>query len=74
MVLLVISCAYSLDFWLLYVLQSLPQSELRKGLENEGSEKTIIFNKRVSINVDLEVGNYVRIHPPWYDIEFKRFC
>ncbi|XP_028771147.1 uncharacterized protein LOC114728407 isoform X1 [Neltuma alba] len=33
-----------------------------------GQERTIIFNPRVS-DVDLEVGNMIRIHPPWKEVQ-----
>jgi hypothetical protein len=33
---------------------------------NGGRKTTIIFNPRVCSDVDLEVGNSIRIHPPWY--------
>ncbi|XP_054802074.1 uncharacterized protein LOC129305896 isoform X2 [Prosopis cineraria] len=33
----------------------------------EGHEGTVIFNPRVS-DVDLEVGNMIRIHPPWKQV------
>lgn len=33
---------------------------------NGGENRTIIFNPRISSDVDLEVGNFIRIHPPWY--------
>ncbi|KAL5795259.1 hypothetical protein ACOSQ2_000079 [Xanthoceras sorbifolium] len=29
-------------------------------------ERTVIFNARVCCDVDLEVGNLIRIHKPWY--------
>ncbi|XP_020976601.1 uncharacterized protein LOC107639083 isoform X6 [Arachis ipaensis] len=32
-------------------------------------ESTIIFSPRVCDNVDLEVGNLIRIHPPWKEIQ-----
>ncbi|KAH7578590.1 hypothetical protein JRO89_XS01G0402300 [Xanthoceras sorbifolium] len=28
-------------------------------------ERTVIFNARVCCDVDLEVGNLIRIHKPW---------
>ena len=33
---------------------------------NGGRKTTIIFNPRVCSDVDLEVGNLICIHPPWY--------
>ncbi|KAF8392613.1 hypothetical protein HHK36_022960 [Tetracentron sinense] len=34
-------------------------------LEYGGKEKTIIFSSRICGDVELEVGNSIRIHPPW---------
>ena len=53
----------------IYFLQSLSLSEPFKEMANEGMRRTIIFNSRVCNDVDLEVGNCIRIHPPWYDNE-----
>lgn len=33
---------------------------------------TIIFKPRISNNADLEVGNLIRIHSPWYE-SFKLY-
>lgn len=35
--------------------------------EDQRKTLTIIFSSRVC-DVELEVGNLIRIHPPWYDI------
>ncbi|KAH6766378.1 hypothetical protein C2S52_017361 [Perilla frutescens var. hirtella] len=32
---------------------------------------TIIFNPRMSSDVDLEVGNLICIHPPWKEVQVK---
>lgn len=34
---------------------------------DEGPERTIIFNPRVCNDIDLDIGKWIRIHPPWYD-------
>lgn len=33
----------------------------------ETRKRTVIFNSKLCNNVELEVGNFVRIHPPWYE-------
>ncbi|KAK6115030.1 hypothetical protein DH2020_007299 [Rehmannia glutinosa] len=33
---------------------------------------TIIFNPRICSDVELEVGNLICIHPPWYEVEIGR--
>eukprot|EP01018_Ginkgo_biloba_P028090 Gb_35582 [translate_table: standard] len=39
-------------------------------LENRGcSYLTVIFNTRTSDNLEIEVGNVVRIHPPWKEVQ-----
>ncbi|XP_062178319.1 uncharacterized protein LOC133883119 isoform X2 [Alnus glutinosa] len=38
-------------------------------LVNGGRKRTIIFNPRVSSDVDLEVGNLICIHPPWKEVQ-----
>ncbi|XLR25995.1 hypothetical protein S83_053895 [Arachis hypogaea] len=38
-------------------------------LSTNNRESTIIFSPRVCDNVDLEVGNLIRIHPPWKEIQ-----
>lgn len=38
----------------------------------DGEEKrirTIIFSSRICTSVDLEVGNWVRVHPPWKEVQ-----
>ncbi|KAK9282458.1 hypothetical protein L1049_005376 [Liquidambar formosana] len=37
--------------------------------ENGGRKITIIFNSRVCGDVELEVGNLIRIHPPWKEVQ-----
>ncbi|KAL5791486.1 hypothetical protein ACOSP7_000080 [Xanthoceras sorbifolium] len=32
-------------------------------------ERTVIFNARVCCDVDLEVGNLIRIHKPWKEVQ-----
>ncbi|XP_064980014.1 uncharacterized protein LOC135622257 isoform X2 [Musa acuminata AAA Group] len=34
----------------------------------EGTLRTVIFSSRICGSVELEVGGFVRIHPPWYEI------
>ncbi|TKY47872.1 hypothetical protein E2542_SST29933 [Spatholobus suberectus] len=36
---------------------------------SESSQSTIIFSPRVCNDVDLEVGNLIRIHPPWKEVQ-----
>lgn len=48
-------------------LQSLPWPESRKEMVDEGLERTIIFNPRVCNDIDLDIGKWIHIHPPWYD-------
>ncbi|KAH9618079.1 hypothetical protein KSS87_004829 [Heliosperma pusillum] len=33
---------------------------------------TIIFNARICGDVDLEVGNLIRVHPPWKEVQVMR--
>ncbi|KAF7818225.1 uncharacterized protein G2W53_023680 [Senna tora] len=40
-----------------------------KGMMCGGQERTIIFSPKVCDNVDLEVGNIIRIHPPWKEVQ-----
>ncbi|XP_056688703.1 uncharacterized protein [Spinacia oleracea] len=40
--------------------------------ENFGKIWTVIFNSRVCGDVDLEVGNLIRICPPWKDVQVLR--
>ncbi|KAH7578390.1 hypothetical protein JRO89_XS01G0375800 [Xanthoceras sorbifolium] len=32
-------------------------------------ERTVIFNARICCDVDLEVGNLIRIHKPWKEVQ-----
>ncbi|KAG2394354.1 uncharacterized protein HKW66_Vig0182680 [Vigna angularis] len=36
---------------------------------SQSSQSTIIFSPRVCNNVDLVVGNVIRIHPPWKEVQ-----
>ncbi|KAK7327782.1 hypothetical protein VNO77_21873 [Canavalia gladiata] len=36
---------------------------------SESGRKTVIFSPRVCNNVHLEVGNLIRIHPPWKEVQ-----
>ncbi|KMT06087.1 hypothetical protein BVRB_7g164070 isoform A [Beta vulgaris subsp. vulgaris] len=40
--------------------------------ENIGKIWTVIFNSRVCGDVDLEVGNLIRIYPPWKEVQVLR--
>lgn len=73
-----ISCSYSFftEFlasipllkWGFYHL-ILKRSPLQNGDEyiaTEGEKRTVIFSPRVCSDVELEVGNLIRINPPWY--------
>ncbi|KAB1203065.1 hypothetical protein CJ030_MR8G005547 [Morella rubra] len=50
-------------------IESLTQSGSPQVMLNGGENRTIIFNPRISSDVDLEVGNFIRIHPPWKEIQ-----
>ncbi|KAL2945475.1 DNA repair-scaffolding protein [Bienertia sinuspersici] len=41
-------------------------------LENFGKIWTVIFNSKVCGDVDLEVGNLIRIYPPWKEVQVLR--
>ncbi|XP_052184640.1 uncharacterized protein LOC127796516 isoform X2 [Diospyros lotus] len=43
-------------------------SQLVKSLQKQ-MPLTVIFNSRICYNVELEVGNLIRIHPPWNEIQ-----
>ncbi|KAG2697388.1 hypothetical protein I3843_07G102200 [Carya illinoinensis] len=45
------------------------QSGSPRTMVNGGRKTTIIFHPRVSGDVDLEVGNLIRIHPPWREVQ-----
>lgn len=36
-------------------------------------ERTVIFNPKMCENVDLVVGNFIRIYPPWYNLYLTLF-
>ncbi|KAL1558431.1 hypothetical protein AAHA92_08899 [Salvia divinorum] len=42
-----------------------------KTFSREARTITIIFNPRMSDNVDLEVSSLIRIHPPWKEVQVK---
>ncbi|XP_022997740.1 uncharacterized protein LOC111492608 isoform X1 [Cucurbita maxima] len=39
-----------------------------KAIATEGEKRTVIFSPRVCSNVELEVGNLIRIIPPWKEV------
>ncbi|KAL2507686.1 hypothetical protein Fot_31333 [Forsythia ovata] len=47
------------------------EKNLQIKMESGGRTLTIIFNSRICSDVDLEVGNLVRIHPPWKKVQMK---
>ncbi|KAK9945540.1 hypothetical protein M0R45_011051 [Rubus argutus] len=49
-------------------LKSLPWPESCEEMVDEGLERTIIFNPRVCNDIDLDIGKWIRIHPPWKEI------
>ncbi|XP_035551365.1 uncharacterized protein LOC109002257 isoform X3 [Juglans regia] len=50
-------------------MESPMQSGSPQTMVNGGRKTTIIFHPRVSGDVDLEVGNLIRIHPPWREVQ-----
>ncbi|KAE9593829.1 hypothetical protein Lalb_Chr18g0047211 [Lupinus albus] len=53
-------------------IENFPLLDSSKGTAvdgREGRQVTIIFNPRVCDNVDLEVGNMIRILPPWKEVQ-----
>ncbi|KAG6485843.1 hypothetical protein ZIOFF_054408 [Zingiber officinale] len=44
------------------------ENDSNKFAERLGNLRTIIFSSKFCSNVELEVGSYIRIHPPWYDL------
>ncbi|XP_062018673.1 uncharacterized protein LOC133735281 isoform X2 [Rosa rugosa] len=46
----------------------LPSPEVCEEMVDEGLERTIIFNPRVCNDIDLDIGKWIRIHPPWREI------
>ncbi|KAM5563980.1 hypothetical protein ABKV19_018542 [Rosa sericea] len=46
----------------------LPSPEVCEEMVDEGPERTIIFNPRVCNDIDLDIGKWIRIHPPWREI------
>lgn len=61
------------SFWLkvdrLFLQNFLLQDEGMGSGGSKSGQSTIIFSPRVCDHVDLEVGNFIRIHPPWYDCQ-----
>ncbi|KAK9945625.1 hypothetical protein M0R45_011130 [Rubus argutus] len=51
-----------------WILKSLPWPESCEEMVDEGLERTIIFNPRVCNDIDLDIGKWIRIHPPWKEI------
>ncbi|KAM6558418.1 hypothetical protein CsatA_027657 [Cannabis sativa] len=47
---------------------SLSETALKE-MVDEGTERTIIFNPRVCNDVELEVGNCIRIYSPWKEVQ-----
>ncbi|CAK9318028.1 unnamed protein product [Citrullus colocynthis] len=39
-----------------------------ESIETEGEKRTVIFSPRVCSDVELEVGNLIRINPPWKEV------
>ncbi|GLT28516.1 hypothetical protein SLA2020_034420 [Shorea laevis] len=42
-----------------------------KEMENEGKKMIVIFNQRICGNVDLEIGNSIRIYPQWKEVQVE---
>ncbi|CAI9779111.1 unnamed protein product [Fraxinus pennsylvanica] len=59
----VCSCTFIGDGESSYLGENL-QTKMRSG----GRTLTIIFNSRICSDVDLEAGNLIRIHYPWYEL------
>ncbi|XP_019053553.1 PREDICTED: uncharacterized protein LOC104599019 isoform X2 [Nelumbo nucifera] len=50
--------------------KSLQCAQNLQGIKGKGDgEKTIIFSSKFCGNVELEVGNLIRIHPPWKEVK-----
>ncbi|KAL6214843.1 hypothetical protein ACLB2K_014275 [Fragaria x ananassa] len=48
--------------------KNLPCPDISEEMVDEGPEKSIIFNPRVCNDIDLDLGKWIRIHPPWKEI------
>nr|XP_011458705.1 PREDICTED: uncharacterized protein LOC101298274 isoform X2 [Fragaria vesca subsp. vesca] len=48
--------------------KNLPCPDISEEMVDEGPEKSIIFNPRVCNDIDLDIGKWIRIHPPWKEI------
>ncbi|KAG2255156.1 hypothetical protein Bca52824_074450 [Brassica carinata] len=42
-----------------------------QALAARDTETTVIFNPKVSVDVDIEIGSFVRVHAPWKEMEVK---
>ncbi|KAI3449516.1 hypothetical protein Pfo_006181 [Paulownia fortunei] len=47
------------------------ENNLQMKMNGVARTLTIIFNPRLCSDVELEVGNLIRIHPPWKEVQFK---
>ncbi|KAL8530873.1 hypothetical protein ACS0TY_007777 [Phlomoides rotata] len=47
------------------------ESNLETIMKSVTRNLTIIFNPRMCGDVDLEVGNLIRVHPPWKEVQVK---
>ncbi|WOK93359.1 hypothetical protein Cni_G02056 [Canna indica] len=48
-----------------------PEKEFQEHVENVGTPRTVIFHSKMCGNVELEVGSFIRIHPPWKEVPGK---
>ncbi|KAF3436414.1 hypothetical protein FNV43_RR23506 [Rhamnella rubrinervis] len=49
--------------------ESLAWADCPQEMVNGGIKRTIIFNPKICNDVDLEVGNFIRIHSPWKEVQ-----
>ncbi|KAF8086668.1 hypothetical protein N665_0615s0016 [Sinapis alba] len=42
-----------------------------QALAAKDTETTVIFNPKVCVNVDIEIGSFVRVHAPWKEMKVK---
>ncbi|CDY15445.1 BnaA08g27290D [Brassica napus] len=42
-----------------------------QALAARDTETTVIFNPKVCVDVDIEIGSFVRVHAPWKEMEVK---
>lgn len=47
-------------------------NSLQMKMRNAERTLTIIFNSKMCSNVNLEVGNVIRLHPPWKEVQVTR--